>query len=88
MKSIDLSDVSALSPFLRTEANEPLFVTENGHTVAAVVPVNEDDVEDLLLSINPQFQAILEKSQRRMETEGSLTSQEVRSRLGLPPSNQ
>jgi hypothetical protein len=64
-----------------------VILAQNGKTVAAILPADEDDVESLLLSINPQFQTILEQSQRRLETEGGLSSAEVRSRLGLPAKN-
>jgi hypothetical protein len=42
----------------------------------------------MLLSINPQFLAILERSQRRLEAEGGLSSDEVRKRLGLARKGQ
>jgi antitoxin (DNA-binding transcriptional repressor) of toxin-antitoxin stability system len=84
MKSIDLSEVSGLAPHLQP-GGEPLFLTKNGHAVAAVVPVTDDDVESMLLSINPQFQAILVRSQQRLESEGGMSSAEVRQRLDLRP---
>ena len=84
MKTIDLSEVSALAPHVQPGSQEPVIVIENGKTVAAILPADEGDIESLLLSINPQFQAILERSQRRLESEGGLSSAEVRSRLGLP----
>jgi hypothetical protein len=49
MKSIELSEVAALTPHLQAGA-EPLFLTKNGHTVGAVVPATDDDVESMLLS--------------------------------------
>jgi PHD/YefM family antitoxin component YafN of YafNO toxin-antitoxin module len=86
MKSIDLSEISALSPMVLPGCHEPVVVLSNGKTVAAVVPVDEQDVESLLLSINPEFQAILEKSQASLERDGGIPAAEVRARLGLPPS--
>jgi hypothetical protein len=86
MKTLDLSAVAALVPHLQSDVQEPLFLTKDGRTVAAVVPAGEEDVENLLLSINPQFQAILERSQTRLEAEGGLSTDEVRKRLGLSPS--
>jgi len=85
MKTLDLSEVSALAPHLQPDAVEPLLVTKDGHTVAAIIPANDHDVESLMLSIHPQFQAILERSQKRLESEGGLSSAEVRERLGLAP---
>lgn len=42
------------------------------------------DAENMLLSIHPVFNAILERSRERLEAEGGLSSEEVRKRLGLP----
>lgn len=86
MKTIDLSEVSALTPHVQPGSREPVILLQNGKTVAAILPADEGDIESLLLSINPEFQAILERSQRRLESEGGVSSAEVRSRLGLPPS--
>ncbi len=49
--------------------------------LATIRPVEESDVESLLLSINPQFQKILERSEERLQAEGPLSSAEVRRRL-------
>ena len=87
MKTLDLAAVAALVPHLQSNASEPVFLTKDGHTVAAVVRADDEDVESLLLSVNPQFQAILERSQKRLESEGGLSTAQVRERLGLPPSS-
>jgi hypothetical protein len=47
---------------------------------------DEHALEDMLLSVIPQFAAILERSEKRLNLEGGLTIAEVRSRLGLPAS--
>jgi len=85
MKSIELSEVSALVPLVTPGSQEPVILTRDGRTVAAIVPANEEDVESLLLSISPQFQAILERSQQRLESDGGVPSTDVRKKLGLPP---
>jgi hypothetical protein len=84
MITVDLSEVSALAPHIQSGSHEPVFLTRGGQTVAAVFPASDEDVEDLLLSINPQFQAVLERSQLRFESEGAVSSDEVRRQLGLP----
>jgi antitoxin (DNA-binding transcriptional repressor) of toxin-antitoxin stability system len=84
MRTIELSEVAALVPLLQSENQELLVVTQNGQTVAAIVPANDQEVESLLLSISPTFQAILNRSQRRLESEGAIPSADVRQRLGLP----
>ena len=86
MKTLDVSAVAALAPHPQSDAHEALFLTKDGHTVAAVVPAADEDVESLLLGINPKFQAILERSEARLGSEGGLTTAEVRERLGIPRS--
>lgn len=84
MKSIELADVTALGPFVAAGSTEPVLVKSHGQTVAAIVPVsNPDELEDLILSRNPDFEAVLQRSQQRLEQEGGLSSDEVRRRLGL-----
>jgi len=85
MRTIDLSEVPALAAYVQSASSEPVVLTQDGQAVAAVIPGDERDVENLVLSINPQFQAVLERSQRRLESEGGLSSAEVRRRLGLDP---
>jgi antitoxin (DNA-binding transcriptional repressor) of toxin-antitoxin stability system len=84
MKTIELSEVPALASYVQPASSEPVVLTQDGQAVAAVIPGDQQEVENLLLSTNPQFQAILERSQRRLESEGGLSSAEVRQRLGLP----
>ena len=84
MKTIELSEVSALAPYVQPGTSEPVILTRGGETVAAVFPGDERDVENLLLSTNPQFQAILDRSEHRLQSEGGISSDEVRRRLGLP----
>jgi len=84
MKAIEVSEVSALAPHVKPGCDEPLLLTDHGRVVATIVPADQQDAENMLLSINPKFHAILE----RLETEGGLSSDEVRKRLGLPPKRQ
>jgi len=84
MKAIELSEVSALARHIKPGCDEPLLLTDHGQVVATIVPADEQDAESMLLSISPKFHAILERSRRRLETEGGLSSDEVRERLGLP----
>jgi hypothetical protein len=84
MKSIELSEVAALVPLLQPGDQEPLLLRRNGQTIAAIVPANEQDVENMLLSIDPTFESILARSERRLETERAMTSADVRRHLGLP----
>ena len=42
------------------------------------------DLEDVALSTNPKFIALIERSRARQKAEGSISSDEMRRRLGLP----
>ena len=83
MKTIDLSEIAALAPLIQPGSVDPVVVMKDGQVLAAILPVDDADLESMLLSINPQFQTILERSQRRLENEGGLSSDEVRRKLGL-----
>jgi antitoxin (DNA-binding transcriptional repressor) of toxin-antitoxin stability system len=84
MKSIDLAEVAALGPFLQPGSTEPVAVRVGGQAVAAIVPVaSEEELEDIALSQSEEFQAILRRSQERLEREGPISADEVRRRLGL-----
>jgi antitoxin (DNA-binding transcriptional repressor) of toxin-antitoxin stability system len=83
MKAIELSEVSALAPHVKPGCEEPLLLTSHGKVVATIVPADEHDAESMLLSINPQFLAILERSRQRLQNEGAFSNNEVRKRLGI-----
>jgi hypothetical protein len=84
VKAIEISQVSALAAYVNPGCSELLLLTDHGRVVATVVPGDEGDAESMLLSINPKFGAILERSRARLESEGGLSSAEVRKRLGIP----
>ena len=44
------------------------------------------DLESFALSTNPRFLAMIERSRARMESEGGISTEEMRRRLGLKPS--
>jgi PHD/YefM family antitoxin component YafN of YafNO toxin-antitoxin module len=84
MKTMEVSEVAALAPHVQPGNQEPVILLQNGQTVAAILPADEQSVESMLLSLNPRFQAILERSQKRFESEGGVSAADVRTRLGLP----
>jgi prevent-host-death family protein len=65
MKIASLAEVKAkLSAFLHeAETTGPVVITRNGKAVAILLaPVDDDDMERLLLSRSPQFQSLLSQS--------------------------
>jgi prevent-host-death family protein len=74
MKIASVADVKArLSAYLKDTEQGPVIVTRNGKAVAVLLAVtNEDDLERLVLAHSPKFQALLDKSRRRIEETGGI----------------
>ena len=53
--------------------------------MAAVVSVEDYDLESLSLSTNPRFLEIIAESRRSLEREGGIPIEEMRRRLGVAP---
>jgi prevent-host-death family protein len=74
MKIASVADVKArLSAYLKDSESGPVIVTRNGKAVAVLLAVSDDDeLERLVLSHSPKFQAMLEKSRRQIEETGGI----------------
>jgi len=71
-----LADVKArLSAYLEEcSIRGPVVITRNGKPVAVLLaPADDEDLENLILSRSPRFQAILKKSRRSIEAGKGLT---------------
>jgi prevent-host-death family protein len=70
-----LADVKAkLSAYLEKSAtNGPIIITRNGKAVAVLLtPADDEDLESLVLSRSPRFQALLNKSRQSIKAGKSL----------------
>ena len=86
MKVIDLAKAAVFLANYATDPNQqPVILTVKGKPVAVVLPAEGGDVESISVGLNPQFNALMERSRRRMETEGTISDEEMRRRRGLPP---
>jgi antitoxin (DNA-binding transcriptional repressor) of toxin-antitoxin stability system len=84
MKKLAIGKATAsLAQYARELNGGPLVITEQGHPVAALVPVAGIDLESLTVGTNPKFLEIMERSRRREKNQGSLSIEAVRHRLGL-----
>jgi antitoxin (DNA-binding transcriptional repressor) of toxin-antitoxin stability system len=83
MKILEVAQATApLADYARDMKNEPLILTMNGTPVAALIPLENADIETVTLSTHPQFLALIERSRTRQKTEGGISSEEMRRRLG------
>lgn len=84
MKTLELANaIASLAEYARDLSKEPVILTVNGKPVAALVPIENADLETVTLSTHPQFLALVERSRARHKSEGGLSSEEMRRRLGV-----
>ena len=84
MKTLEMAEATApLAEYAREVSKEPVILTVDGRPVAALVSIENADLEAVALSIHPQFLALIERSRARQKAEGGISSAEMRRRLGL-----
>ncbi len=85
MKTIEISEAKeSLSTYARKARREPLIVTVKGKPVAALYAIGSvTDLENLAVSNDPEFKALIERSRRLYPAGSGLSTNEVRRRLGL-----
>jgi prevent-host-death family protein len=79
MRIASLAEVKArLSAYVdQAEAEGPIVITRNGKAVAVLLtPVDDDDLENLLLSRSPRFQAMLNRSRESIKAGKALSSEQ------------
>ena len=67
MRIVPLADVKArLSAYVdQAQSEGPIVITRNGKAVAVlVVPLDDEDLEDLLLARSPRFRTLLARSRQ------------------------
>ena len=70
MRIAPLADVKArLSAYLEEcKTDGPIVITRNGKAVAVLLaPVDDDDLESLILARSPRFQGLLDKSRQSIK---------------------
>ena len=82
MKTLEMVKATApLAKYAQNVSKEPVIVTVDGRPVAALVPIENADLETATLSTHPQFLALIERSRARQKAEGGISSAEMRHRL-------
>jgi len=84
MRIIEQVDAKApLAEYTAEVDKEPVIVTSKGKPIAALVSIENVDLETVSLSTNPKFLELIERSRARQRAEGGISSEEIRRRLGV-----
>src|SRR5262249_60793886 len=84
VKTIEMSEATApLAEFAGRARTEPILVTSGGKPIAALVPLENADLETVTLSTNEKFLALIERSRVAQTTQGGISAAEMRRRLRL-----
>lgn len=79
MRIAPLAEVKAkLSAYVEESATEgPIIITRNGKPIALLlVPTDDEDLEQLVLTRSPRFQALLERSRQSIKVGKGLSRNE------------
>jgi prevent-host-death family protein len=85
MKIVPLADAKARLSAYVDECTDggPIIITRNGKAVAVLLaPMDEDDLDRLMLSRSPRFQTLLEKSRQRIAAGKGLRRDEFWQKVG------
>jgi len=85
MRSIDMSKSRrSLASYIRElNRGEPLVISKNGKTIAALIPLTDMDWESFAVSTNPTFIKIIEQARKSFKLHGGLSTEEVCQQLGI-----
>lgn len=84
MKIVEIAEANAtLAEYTSDLSEEPVIITSNGQPIAALVTLENVDLETISLSCNPKFIELIERSRVQRRTEAGISSNEMRRRLGL-----
>jgi len=87
MKTVEMEKaIASLAEYARNVNKEPVILTVDGKPVAALVAVENADLETVTLSTHPKFIALIQRSRSRQRSEGGIPSTEMRRRLGTTDS--
>jgi antitoxin (DNA-binding transcriptional repressor) of toxin-antitoxin stability system len=82
MKVIDKNDATAtLAEYTADIASGAIIVTSAGQPVAALVPIENTDLETASLSTNPAFIELIQRSRSSRCVQGGISSEEMRQRF-------
>jgi prevent-host-death family protein len=89
MRIVDKAEATAsLADYAAEAEQEPVVVTSQGKPIAVLIAIENADLETISLSTNRAFIDLIERSRARQRAEGSISSEELRRRLGMDKTDQ
>lgn len=86
MKTLEIGKATgSLAQYAKAVRKGPVIVTRRGRPLAALMPIENTDVETATLSTHPQFLALIERARVRYQKQGGISSSALRRRLDLKP---
>jgi len=83
MRKIEITQATnPLGQYARELESIPLVLTQDGHAVAALLPIDDADLESLAMSLSPRFQAVIDLARAEYREGRTLSPDEVRRALG------
>jgi PHD/YefM family antitoxin component YafN of YafNO toxin-antitoxin module len=84
MRIIEIAKTNAtLAEYTSDITQAPVIIVNNGQPVAALITLDNVDMETLFLSTNPKFIELIEHSRAQQRSNDGISSVEMRHRLGL-----
>lgn len=79
VKKVEVIDATeSLAAYVRQADAGPVVVTDEGRPVAALIVLENTDLETVALSTDPEFLELIQNSRARHVREGGLSSTEMR----------
>jgi antitoxin (DNA-binding transcriptional repressor) of toxin-antitoxin stability system len=89
VKKVEVADATEpLASYLEKGDTGPIVIIDAGRPVAALVLLENTDLETVALSTDPEFLDLIRASRARQADEGGLSAAEVRRRLQGDPSRK
>ena len=85
MRAVSVDEKSTTRELIELAKTESVIVREQGGRTFALLEVDETDVEACSLSENPDFHRIIEHSRERARRGDWLSTEQVRTQVGIPP---
>jgi antitoxin (DNA-binding transcriptional repressor) of toxin-antitoxin stability system len=82
VRRVEVTDATeSLAAYVQKVGEGPVVVTDEGQPVAALVILENTDLETIALSADPEFLEMIQRSRASQTQQGGLSSAEMRRRL-------